>query len=120
MAEVRVISQAEGNRVELPGGSWSLLMVTGELAGASKSMLGISTFKPGVSTDQLIHDEEEMCYVLQGQGALNVGNKVISYKSGEAVYIPAGVPHGVHNTGDEDLVMVFVFSYPQYPPTKKK
>jgi oxalate decarboxylase/phosphoglucose isomerase-like protein (cupin superfamily) len=35
-----------------------------------------------------------------------------------AVYIPPGVKHGTLNRGEEDLTMVYVFSYPKYPPTQ--
>jgi len=35
-----------------------------------------------------------------------------------ALYIPPGVKHGTLNNGHEDLTMVYVFSYPKYPPTK--
>lgn len=120
MAEIKVIPKGEGKKVDLQGGSWSLQMVTSDTAGSAKSMLGVSTFKPGSSTEQMIHEEEEMCYILLGKGCLAVGNETYEYKEGEALYIPAGVPHGVHNTGEGDLVMVFVFSSPEYPPTSKK
>lgn len=119
MLKVKVIGEGQGEKVELPQNSWSLQLINARTAGSRKSMIGISTFTPGVCTDQMVHEEEEMCYVIKGKGCLNVGSEVVEYKSGEAVYIPAGVPHGVHNTGEEDLIMVFVFSSPLYPQTRK-
>ena len=119
MSSIKVVPKGQGKKVDLPGGSWSLQMVTAAATGSKKSMLGLSTFKPGSCTEQMIHEEEEMCYVLRGKGCLEVKDKAFTCAAGEAVYIPAGVPHGVRNTGREDLVMVFVFSSPAYPPTKK-
>ncbi len=34
--------------------------------------------------------------------------------------MPAGVWHAVANTGDEDVVMVFGFPHPDYPPTARE
>jgi len=98
-------------------GSWSRLLVTDKTAGAQKACLGYSVFTPGTNTPQKIHQEEELCYVLAGRGQLTVGNEVVEYTAGQALYIPAGVPHGVANPYSEDLVMVFVFAHPHYPPT---
>lgn len=119
MTKVRVIPPGHGEKVELPGNSWSLQMVNANTAGSTRAMLGISTFTPGFCSDPMIHEEEEMCYVLQGKGCLHVGEETVEYRAGDAVFIPVGVPHAVHNTGHEDVVMVFVFSSPIYPPTQK-
>mgnify|MGYP005843653117 CR=1 FL=1 len=103
--------------IELGNNSWSRLILTGGTAGTEKAMLGYSVFKPGTSTPQKIHTEEELAYVLCGCGEITVGSEAVSYGPGSAIYIPAGVPHGVRNNGTEDVAMVFVFSYPEYPPT---
>ncbi len=103
--------------IALGNGSWSRLVLTGETAGAQKAMLGCSVFTPGTSTPQKVHAEEELAYVLSGYGEITVGDEAVPYGPGSAIYIPAGVPHGVRNNGPEDVVMVFVFSYPAYPPT---
>jgi quercetin dioxygenase-like cupin family protein len=83
--------------------------------------MGVSCFKPGLKTDLMVHEEEELAYVVQGKGkiALKDGGEV-RYQAGDGIYIPAGVAHGVVNDGDEDVVMVAGFSWPEYPPTKKE
>jgi len=80
-------------------------------------MLGISTFTPGTDTPQKVHTEEEFCYILAGQGRITTGDEYVEYGPGSFLFIPAGVPHGVANPGPEDVVMVFGFSWPTYPPT---
>ncbi len=80
--------------------------------------MGFSTWKPGASTKQMVHETEEMAFIVSGKGKLSVGDKFVSYKAGQGVLIPAGVPHGVVNDSDQDLTMVYVFSYPEYPPTR--
>lgn len=119
MSDVVIVPAGSGEKVDLPNDSWSLQMINAHTAGSKRAMLGISRFTPNLRTDQMVHEEEEICYVLQGKGCLHVGKEAVEYKAGEAIFIPAGTPHAVHNTGEEDLVMVFAFSSPLYPPTKK-
>ena len=84
---------------------------------AEKAMLGISTFTPGTDTPQKVHTEEEFAYVLSGHGRITVGDEYVEYGPGSFIHIPAGVPHGVANPGTEDMIMIFGFSWPTYPPT---
>ncbi|MBA7701896.1 hypothetical protein ES703_110643 [subsurface metagenome] len=114
---VKVISLKEGERINLENKSWSCHLLNKNIVGSKKVMLGVSTFTPGTDTPQKVHEEEELCFVIKGKGSITVGEKEIPYSSSSAIYIPPGVPHGVRNTGDEDVVMVYVFSYPEYPPT---
>lgn len=117
--EVKVIAAADIPKVELPLGSWSKLLLTAKSAGAAKMMLGYSVFTPGTRTSHLIHEEEEMCYIARGEGSIDVNGKAYRFKKGDAIYIPAGVPHAVVNDGREDVEMVFAFSFPDYPPTER-
>jgi len=116
--QVKVIQFKEGEKINIGNDSWSCHLLTASSVGTSKVMLGVSTFSPGTDTLQKIHTEEELCFVLKGCGSITVGEEEIHYGPQSAIYIPPGVPHGVKNTGKEDVVMVYVFSSPQYPPTK--
>jgi quercetin dioxygenase-like cupin family protein len=44
----------------------------------------------------------------------------VRFGAGDALHIPAGVWHAVVNDGDEDVVMVFGFPHPDYPPTERR
>ena len=62
------------------------------------------------------------CWAVAGYGLPNclritVGDEYVEYGPGSFVHIPAGVPHGVANPGPEDVIMIFGFSWPAYPPT---
>jgi len=114
---IKVVSMAQIPPIAIGNDSWSRLVLTAETVGAQKAMLGYSVFAPGTDTPQKVHTEEELAYVLSGHGEITVGEEVIPYGPGSAIYIPAGVPHGVRNRGSEDVVMVFAFSFPGYPPT---
>jgi quercetin dioxygenase-like cupin family protein len=114
---IKVVPLESVEPILLGRGSWSRLLLTAGTVGAQESCLGFSVFVPGTSTPQKRHEAEELCYVLSGRGRLTVGAKAVEVTAGQALYIPAGVPHGVANPYADDLVMVFVFSHPAYPPT---
>jgi quercetin dioxygenase-like cupin family protein len=118
-ARVRVVPLAEGKRTDIPGGHWVCELLSGPRNGAVGSMLGYSVWEPGASTRQLVHEVDELAYIVEGEGKLSVGKEFVSYRAGEAVLIPAGVPHGVVNDSAAPMTMVYVFSSPEYPPTRE-
>lgn len=118
LEKISVVSLEEGKRTDLADGSWVCELVSAGVNGAERTCMGFSTWKPGASTAQMVHETEEMAYIVCGEGKLSVGDKFISYRAGQGVLIPAGVPHGVVNDSDQDLTMVYVFSHPEYPPTR--
>lgn len=117
---VRTMKVDAVEAIPLPNQSWSKKLLTQETVGARKCMLGVSSFKPGTVTSFLIHEEEELAYVVTGKGNIRLEDRDIPYSAGEGIYIPPGIPHAVVNDGDEEVVIVFSFSFPDYPPTKKK
>ncbi len=119
LSGVRVVPLEDVPPIELPGGSWSRVLLTGERV-ASSSALGFSSFAAGTSTAMLSHSTEELAYVLTGQGELRLDEDAVPYGAGSALFIPAGVWHAVANTGDEPVTMIFAFPYPDYPPTDRR
>ncbi len=119
LSGVRVVPLDEVPPIELPGGSWSRVLLTGDRV-ASSSALGFSSFAVGTSTAMLSHATEELAYVLTGHGELRLDNETVPYSAGSALFIPAGVWHAVANTSDEPVTMVFAFPHPDYPPTDRR
>jgi quercetin dioxygenase-like cupin family protein len=116
---VRVVRLGDVPPVELPGGSWSRVILTAERVG-SGTALGFSSFAPGTATAMLNHATDELAYVLSGQGELWLDEEVVPYGRDSALFIPAGVWHAVANTGDVPVTMVFAFPGPDYPPTERR
>ena len=56
---------------------------------------------------------EEIYYFLQGQGHMQIGSEAVPISAGDAVLVPAGVEHGVDNTGSTPLKFVLIFGKPQ-------
>lgn len=118
-ARVKVVGVEDGKRTDIPGGSWVCELVSGPLTGAQATTLGYSTWAPGASTKQMVHETDELAFIVDGEGKLSIGDELVPYKAGQALLIPAGVPHGVVNDSDADMSMVYVFSHPEYPPTRE-
>ena len=56
--------------------------------------------------------QDEILFVHAGQGTIVVGDERAPFKPGTSVFIPQGVWHGVENTGDQPLHVVWVVSPP--------
>lgn len=119
MSGVHVVPRDAVEPIDLPGGSWSRVLLTEERVGA-RTALGFSSFAPGTQTASLSHATDELAYVLTGHGELWLEDEVIGYGPDSALFIPAGVWHVVANTGDVPVTMVFVFPGPGYPPTERR
>ncbi|MFN8111417.1 MAG: cupin domain-containing protein [Thermoleophilia bacterium] len=120
MTQVSVIPLDGVDPIPLPGGSWSRMLVTGGSVPGTVSSLGASVFTPGTVLGSVCHDTEEVAYVVSGTGELRTDEGTVTYGPGDALHIPAGVWHAVANTGDVDVVMVFGFPHPDYPPTERR
>jgi mannose-6-phosphate isomerase-like protein (cupin superfamily) len=120
MSDVAVISLTDVESVLLAGGSWSKVLVSEHTVAGNSSALGYSVFKPGTSTADLSHEVEELAYIVSGSGLIRLETGEVPVAAGQALYVPARVWHTVVNPGDEDLVMVFSFPSPGYPPTERR
>ncbi|MEZ5255312.1 MAG: cupin domain-containing protein [Microthrixaceae bacterium] len=120
VSDVSVIPLGDVDPIELPGGSWSRMLVTGARVPGTVSSIGASVFTPGTALPAVCHETEEVAYVVSGTGELRLDERVVEFGPGDALHIPAGVWHAVANTGAVDVVMVFGFPHPDYPPTERR
>ena len=119
-AAISVVALESVEPIELPGGSWSRMLVTGERVGENSSSIGFSVFKPGSATTSVSHETEEVAYVVSGSGRLDTDDGEVRFATGDAIHIPARTWHAVVNDSDADVVMVFGFPHPDYPPTERR
>jgi quercetin dioxygenase-like cupin family protein len=119
-AAVTRVALDDVDPIELPGGSWSRMLITDVRVDGNASSLGYSVFAPGSVVGPVAHEVEEVAYVVSGSGELRLDDGPFPFAAGQAVHIPAGVWHAVANTGEQDVVMVFGFPAPAYPPTERR
>lgn len=117
---ISVVTMEEQAPIPLPNGSWSRMVLTAETAPGITSSLGYSVFTPGTTTAMVAHEVEEVAYVLAGSGELRTDGDPAPFRAGQALHIPAALWHAVANTGDENVVMIFGFPQPGYPPTDRR
>lgn len=96
------------------------VLVTDKTVSENHSSLGYSVFGPGLVTADLSHSVEELCFVVSGSGLIRLEGEEVKVGLHEALYIPARAWHTVVNDGTTDLVMVFSFPWPDYPPTERR
>jgi len=78
--------------------------------GAKNFRFSIGYFDPEEGLQVHIHPEsEEVYYVISGKGIVYLGQerRQIPIEPGMSLYIDAGTPHGVANTGSEKLLIAF-------------
>ena len=120
MNPITVISLESVEPIELPGGSWSRMLVTEQRVDGNASSIGYSVFKPATATASVSHESEEVAYVVSGSGRLDTDDGEVRFRGGDALHIAPGTWHAVVNDSDEDVVMVFGFPHPDYPPTERR
>jgi mannose-6-phosphate isomerase-like protein (cupin superfamily) len=55
-------------------------------------------------------NNDELIFIHKGEGTLTLGEESILVKTGDVVFVPRGTWHGLDNTGQENLLMVFQYS----------
>ncbi len=79
-----------------------------ELRGKARLCAKI-TIAPGSSIGLHQHDnEEEIFYIISGNGMVNDNGNVSEVKAGDSIITGNGASHSVENTGDEPLEMMAV------------
>ena len=119
MGAVTIVPLESAEPIDLPRGSWSRMLVTGGRVDGNASSLGYSVFTPGTVLTPVKHETEEVAYVVAGSGELRLDGEAVPFGEGDAIHIPAGTWHAVANSGDIDVIMVFGFPHPEYPPTER-
>lgn len=70
-------------------------------------MIGLNCLEPNQTQNVHAHEGADKFYfVLEGVGRFTVGEEERSAAAGGLVVAPAGVPHGVTNTGSERLSLL--------------
>ncbi len=89
---------------------------SGKLFGAIKpeSMKAFKNFArltlaPGVTNQMHTHKDIEQVYlVVRGGGTVQVGDERKEVKAGDAIFLPANIPHGFFNTSDRLTILYLI------------
>jgi len=76
-------------------------------SGIFNQSLAEATIGPGIKTESHYHKlSEEIYYILVGTAIMYLGNEVRRIDVGDAVAIPPGTVHWIHNDGQVDLKLL--------------
>ena len=68
---------------------------------------GILRLRPGEIDTQEPHSKDEVYFVLEGDGFIEIGNKSHEIKKDLFIYVPSEVKHRFHGNTQEILVLYF-------------
>lgn len=74
--------------------------------GTVSLMLG--EVQPGSKVRLHRHEYEEVFVLHQGAAVYQIGDTTLTAGAGDIVFVPAGVPHGFENVGEEPLLQTAV------------
>ena len=118
MKKQRIVKASEvmGFSPTASGGAYvSRLLIESEGVGSERLMVVHATLKPGKAPggDAAAHlpPYDEAYYILRGVGRMEFGEGDESYQVGAdtAIFIPAGTPHKITNTGTQDLEFLTIW-----------
>ena len=69
--------------------------------------LGLYVLRAGQPDPQAPHTEDEVYYVIQGRGSIQVANEDRSVAVGSTVFVAAGVEHRFHSITEDLTILVF-------------
>lgn len=86
-------------------------MAKSTLFRSDRVLVGLNAFEPGQEHRLHAHEGMDKVYhVLQGSGVFLLEDGEQRMDAGTMLVAPAGVPHGIRNTGDGRLVVVAVIA----------
>ena len=84
------------------------LVIKGNVAGAAFSS-GITSFPKGKGAPMHSHNCAEQVTLLHGRGIVEVEGESTELEPNDTTYIPANKPHRFYNTGQEPLVILWIY-----------
>jgi mannose-6-phosphate isomerase-like protein (cupin superfamily) len=101
---------------EIPGRSYPARRRTQNLVGGASPIqaknfaIGFVTLEPkGGQVPWHNQEQEEIYFVVDGEGEMCLGDERSRVQAGQAVYIPGGVFHQLTNTGERPMQMIYCY-----------
>ena len=87
---------------------WKILVSGGNTPSKAMTM-GVGEIPPGASLLRHHHSQEEIYYVLSGEGNIEIDDNLHPITTGSAIFIPSNARHRTTNTGAVPLRFTFIF-----------
>jgi mannose-6-phosphate isomerase-like protein (cupin superfamily) len=81
------------------------------LFSSPRLLVGLNAFEPQQAHALHAHEgQDKVYYVLEGRGLFLLEGRELAMAAGDLLVAPAGVPHGVRNTGEGRLLVLAVLA----------
>ncbi|MEZ5287100.1 MAG: cupin domain-containing protein [Vicinamibacterales bacterium] len=81
------------------------------LFASERLLVGLNAFEPGQQHALHAHEGQDKTYlVVEGRGEFLLDGRNEPMSAGDLLVAPAGVPHGIRNTGDDRLLVVAILA----------
>lgn len=101
---------------EMEGRAYPARRITRNLAGGQSPIqveafsMGYVTLEPnGGQVPWHSHDQEEVYFIVKGEGQFCLGEELQNIREMQAVHVPSSVFHQLTNIGDQPLVMIYCY-----------
>jgi quercetin dioxygenase-like cupin family protein len=86
-------------------------MAKATLFESPRLLVGLNCFESGQFHALHTHENMDKLYqVIEGEGLILLDARELPIKAGEVVIAPAGVPHGIRNTGPGRMLVLAVLA----------
>lgn len=110
--ETYVIHENEVTAKNLPGRKHKMV-VRPDNMGTKNMCAGVAVFPGNAHAPSHLHEkEEEVLYVLKGEGNIYFEGKSEQIREGSFMFVPKGMQHSLEATTEKDLKVFYVFSPP--------
>jgi mannose-6-phosphate isomerase-like protein (cupin superfamily) len=80
-----------------------------EKAAGFKQVFRKRVLHPGAAIGYHLQKEDEVYYILSGEGVMQMNSKEFPVKPGDAILTRPGSSHGLKQTGKDDLTLIIVY-----------
>ena len=78
---------------------------------SDRMLVGLNSFMPGQEHGLHAHEGMDKVYhVLSGRGRFLLEDRELAMEPGLMLVAPSGIPHGIRNDGDENLIVIAILA----------
>jgi mannose-6-phosphate isomerase-like protein (cupin superfamily) len=104
-----IVNRERSNAIRTPHGSEIRPLIDRTTSEITQCSLAEEILPPGCAVTPHHHRSlEEIYYITAGRGLMTVGEESREVVSGDAVFVPRGLKHGLQNTGSEPITLLLV------------
>lgn len=69
----------------------------------------LTVFRPGETHEWHAHEEDELIYVVEGEGRYELEDRSIEFRAGDCVFLPRKTRHRSMTGGEKDVRLLAIF-----------